>query len=72
MKAFVLLVVGAMVGGWTALALTFFLADFGYSIRINSEDWTFVGLLTILGETILGAVSAEWIASASKDRRFSL
>lgn len=38
MKAFVLLVVGAMVGGWTALALTFFLADFGYSIRINSED----------------------------------
>jgi RsiW-degrading membrane proteinase PrsW (M82 family) len=68
MKAFFLLVIGATMVVWIALASTLLLADFGYSVRINSEDWTFVSLLMILGETILGAVSAEWIASSSKDR----
>jgi hypothetical protein len=68
MKAFILLMIGAIMSGWIALVLTLLLADCGYSIRINSEDWTFVSLLVILGETILGAVSAEWIASASKNR----
>jgi hypothetical protein len=68
MKAFVLLVIGAIVVVWIALALTLLLADFGYSVQINSEDWTFVGCVMILGETILGAVSAEWIALSSEDR----
>jgi hypothetical protein len=66
MKAFFLLIIGAIGVGWIALALTLLLADFGYSVQINSEDWTFVGLVMILGETSFGAVSAEWIASDNR------
>lgn len=70
MKAFFLLIIGAIVVGWIALALTLLLADFGYSVQINSEDWTFVGLVMILGETSFGAVSAEWIASDNRTGSF--
>jgi hypothetical protein len=68
MKAFFLLVIGAIVVAWIALGSTLLLADFGYSVQINSEDWTFVGLVIILGQTSFGAVSTEWIALSSEER----
>ena len=60
-REFVFLVLVVIGTTWNSLVLTTFLQDFGSSIQLNGQDWTYFATLAIIGESLLALISAHWI-----------
>lgn len=60
-REFLFLVLAVIGTTWSSLVLTTFLQDFGSSIQLDGQDWTYFAMLAIIGEPLLALISARWI-----------
>lgn len=62
-REFVFLVLAVIGTTWSSLVLTTFLQDFGSSIQLNGQDWTYFATLAMVGESLLALISVHWISN---------
>lgn len=60
-REFVLLVLAGIGTTWNSLVVTLLLLDFGWSIKLNGQDWTYFLALAVVGEPVFLIISAKWI-----------
>lgn|GEM_PF-2789581 len=64
-KEFAFLVLAVIGTTWSSLVLTTFSQDFGSSIQLNGQDWTYFVTLAMVGESSLALISARWICNGA-------
>ncbi len=47
---------------WVSVVLTYSLTDIGIPIRLHGENWTFMLVLSVVGQASLATIAGKWIA----------